>query len=389
MKDLIELLNWRWIIKKSDPDLYYQVKDNIKQYQDFVKDKLGYAMVINPLLIKLEKLPGRAQPWMGISAFDTTLCYVFFCYVLLYLEDKEPDEQFVLSQITDYISSQTDASEPVDWTQFHQRKALIKVLTFCKEEQLIKISDGDDSGFVNALEAVEVLYENTGISKYFMRRFPFDITEVTSVQQLDAMDWQSDEGDRGIVRRHRVYRRLLLEPVVYQNGLEDQDYLYLKNMRGVLANDFEHYFGADMHLHKNGAMLLFQEASQVSDAMPNRKNISDIVLQCCAEIRKAVADQVWEKQADDRIYLSLVKWESFLEGVRDQYALGWSKGYREMPIKTLKAEINHWMIGFGMIERDVRNKSVWVLPASGKMMGQYPKAFWMKKEDEAIGDLAD
>lgn len=376
MKAIKELLNRRWILKKLDPDLYFEIKDQAKVFSEFAKDKLGYALIVNPILVKLEKLPGKAQVWMGIDAFDSTLAYVFFCHVLMFLEDREPDEQFILPQITDYIRSQPVEGEPVDWTVYQQRKALIKVLDFCKDEGLIVVSDGDDSGFVGSDTAVEVLYENTGASKYFVRRFPFDVTQVNSIKAFEQADWQSDDADRGILRRHRIYRRLLLEPVVYSQGSDDQDFLYIKNQRSVLSHDFEQFIGADLQIHKNTAMLIFPEGATLTEALPNRKNSSDIVLQCCYEIRRRVDDGVFFRQVDDRIRLSKVAWDQLIDEVKLKYGGGWTKGYRDMPGSILKDELNAIMTQYGMIEIDATHKEVSILPAAGKLVGNYPEAFW-------------
>lgn len=389
MNELIELLNGRWVIKKNDPDKYFKVKDKLKHYQDFVKEKLGYAIIINPLMIKIEKIAGNPLPWMGITSFDDPICYVFLCYLLMFLEEKEPEEQFVLAQVTDFIQSQRDMQETVDWTEYTQRKRLIKVLEFSKENHLIQINDGDDSAFISEKDSVEVLYENTGLSKYFMRRFPFDITDVQTTKALERLDWQNDDGDRGLVRRHRVYRRLVLEPVVYQNGLEDQDYLYIKNMRSVLAHDFEHFLDADLHVHKNGAMLFFGDQAKVKDALPNRKNISDIIFQCCKEIRHKVNGGEWTRQSDDTIDLSNVKWDMFLEDIQKKYGSGWSKGYRELSLKALKMEINDVLIGFGLIQMALEHNTVKIMPVAGKISGDYPREFWEKQKENLTNVVED
>lgn len=389
MKAIRELLNRRWILRRQDPELYFEIKDQSKAIGEFIKDKLGYAIIVNPILVKLDKIPGKAQPWMGVMHFETQLSYVFFCHVLMFLEDREPDEQFILSQVTDYIKSQPDEREVVDWTVYQQRRALIKVLEFCKEEGLIVVSDGDDSGFVSSEESVEVLYENSGASKYFVRRFPFDITQVDTARAFDQADWQSDDSDRGIVRRYRVYRRLLLEPVVYSQGSEDQDFLYIKNQRSVIAHDFEHFLGADLQVHKNCALLLFPEGSSLSEAMPNRKNSSDIVLQCCLEIRNRVKAGLFELQKSDELHFSTVAWSNFLDDVREKYSGGWTKGYRELAASSLKEEINALMIKFGMIEVDAVYKEVIVRSVAAKMVGDYPEAYWNNLSsdvDEAIND---
>ena len=71
MKVLEVLLNNRWILKSRDRELYYQVKEALASGEEkkFLREKLGYQVLINPYMIKVEKLPAAAENWMGISEF--------------------------------------------------------------------------------------------------------------------------------------------------------------------------------------------------------------------------------------------------------------------------------------------------------------------------------
>lgn len=62
MKELEILLDQYWVIKDDNKDLFYQVKDSIPQFKTFLSDKLGYRLLINQHLIKLEKFPVRPSP---------------------------------------------------------------------------------------------------------------------------------------------------------------------------------------------------------------------------------------------------------------------------------------------------------------------------------------
>ncbi|MBE3101939.1 MAG: DUF2398 family protein, partial [Firmicutes bacterium] len=130
MKELEILLETFWIIKDKDKDLYYRVKDASLVFKDFLEQKLGYKIIINPYMIKLEKLPGKAEAWMGIQDFDTQMEYALFCLLLVFLEDKSATEQFVLSEVTEFIQAAYVGEEKVDWTLFRHRKSMVKVLRF-------------------------------------------------------------------------------------------------------------------------------------------------------------------------------------------------------------------------------------------------------------------
>ena len=100
------LLSRRWILKSKDRELYYQVKDEVSKVKKFINEKLGYQLIVNPYLIKLEKTPAVSENWMGISEFQHKIEYVFLCMILMFLEDIEAVEQFVLSELTEYFQSQ-------------------------------------------------------------------------------------------------------------------------------------------------------------------------------------------------------------------------------------------------------------------------------------------
>lgn len=388
MREVHELLNQRWILKRENPELYFRLKDQYEYYKPFFQDKLGYNIIINPLVVKAEKIPGRAEPWMGIDDFDSVTCYVFLCLVLMFLEDREAEEQFVLSQITDYIQNHYPGKDKIDWTLFTQRKTLIKVLRFCSREGLILVNDGDENLFTGSEGSMEVLYENTGTSKYFMRRFSFDITNAANRRDLEEKEWQSSERDRGVIRRHRVYRRLVMSPVVYQDSTEDQDYLYIKNQRSVLENDFNRYIRGELHIHKNGAMLMMHEDIQMADAFPNRKNITDIVLQLSSVILFKLKAGELSRDPDDTIALSGVKWDSILRQCIEVYGAGWIKLYRELSFNRLKDEINMVMTGFGMLREIKAHNEILLCPAAGKMAGRYP-ADYIRKREERSTDGSD
>ena len=97
MRTLELLLNRRWILKSRERELYYQVKEELSSGEEkkFLMEKLGYQVVVNPYMIKVEKMPAVPENWMGILEFKEPIEYVFFCLVLMFLEDKEAEEQFV------------------------------------------------------------------------------------------------------------------------------------------------------------------------------------------------------------------------------------------------------------------------------------------------------
>ena len=157
MTTLEILLERRWILKHREKELYYKVKDDLGRLRPFFMEKLGYQIVVNPYLIKVEKLPARPEAWMGITEFKDKREYVFFCLVLMFLEDAA--EQFILSQLTEYIQAQY-TEEEIDWTIYLYRRQLIRVLKYCVKTGILTVNDGSEDEFASDGRG-EVLYENT------------------------------------------------------------------------------------------------------------------------------------------------------------------------------------------------------------------------------------
>lgn len=379
MKELIYLLENKWIIREKDKDLYYSIKDNIKDFRDFIKDKLGYQLITTSDFIKLEKIPGKAEPWMGIEDFDSSVEYALLCLVLMFLEDKEKGEQFVLSQLTDYIQTQwPDKDNPIDWTKYDLRRRFIKVLKYCTNIYLIKTNDGNEVFFADSLDA-EVLYENMGMSKYLVNRFWDDISGFTSYKDFENNEYNRFEEDKGIVRKNRVYRSLLMSPVVYKYDGYENDLIYIKNYRSMLENDFTKYIDGNLHIHKNSAMIMLPNGSY-KDVFPNNKNISDIILQICYLIRSELQEDF--NISDGKIDLPLEKFKDLIEKCRELYLDGWSKIFREMSLNKLIDEVIFEMKNFQMIEVDKTYDRVFILPLSGKFIGKYPKDYKKRGEED-------
>ena len=207
MNELEQLLNRRWILKSDDKELYYKVRDSIGTIRKFATEKLGCQVIENSLLVKLEKIPAKPEIYMGIEEFTSKEEYAYLCILLMFLEDKDAEEQFVISQLTEYIASHIPG-QPVDWTLFISRRRLVKVLRFAVSQGLLKVTDGSDDLFMDE-QAGEVLYENTGASRYIMRSFSKDIMDYGRPSDFEESDWFGVDEDRGLARRHRVYKKNL------------------------------------------------------------------------------------------------------------------------------------------------------------------------------------
>lgn len=381
MKVLEELLENYWILNDRDNEKYEQIRQELDDKTlNFIKQKLGYKLIINPYLIKLEKVPGIPKSFMGIKEFSSKLEYVFLCLILIFLEEKSRKEQFILSQLIDYIqssSAEINLGEVViDFNIFKQRQAMVRVLKYIRDLGFIKLYDGDENKFAENIEN-DVLYEVTGVSKYFVRNFTSNITDCNLYTDIYEQEQLGLDQDKGIERRQRVYRRLFTENVVYNEKQDDQDYLYIKQFKNIISQDVDQMLDSSLEIHKNGAYILLAEHEPFKNVFPaQNKAISDIVLFFNTILIEMKEEQKFTIEANDTVIISKEEFSQIVKKLKQDYGKGFSKEYREMDEKELEEQIFNFMEEYDMIRKE--EKQYRIMPICFKIKGFYPKEFESK-----------
>jgi len=376
MIPFINLMENFWILKDKDRELYYELKNLERDTRDFIREKLGFNLVTNQKLVKLEKVPENPAAWMGIKSFTDPMDYVLLCLLLSFLEDKTNDEQFLLSHITEHIQINYPSGE-LDWTVYHNRKSLIRVLNFALNMSFIKIDDGDLDMFSEDYNA-EVLYENTGISRYFIRSFSRQITNFSTYDEILNSEWLFGDEDKGIIRRMRVYRSLFLDVAVYGNDISMFE--YIKRQRHILQSDIEKYLEGNLHIYKNAAFVTVDDY-RYRNAFPEDKNLSDICLLICGTIAEKVQKGELDLKADDTLLIDESCFDGILQICIEKYRELWSKEYRLKSFNLLRQDVLGYMSLNKLIE--TREDGLLVFPLALKFKGEYPQDVIMEgREDE-------
>ena len=376
--NFVDLLENYLILKERDKDLYYDVKDNIDKYKSFIYDNLAYDIIIKDDFIKLEKIPGIPEEWMGINEFTEIKEYIFFILLITFLEDKNKEEQFILSSITEYIEHNYP-DEKIEWTIFKNRKSLIKVMKFAIDIGIIKKNDGSEEEFSKS-ETGDVLYESTGLSRYIVRRFSKNIEDSESYEDLLGDEFSGISKDLGTVRKNRVFRRLLLSPVIYNDENDNGDYDYIKSKRGFIRNTFEENLGWDIHIHKNGALAALENSNEVKDIFPNKKGESAAVLFINKEVRRNINSGNLKKEDNDTVVMSNLEFDGFIIEVRKTHGHGFTKTLRDASDQVFINIIRNFMKDFSMI-REEKDFTI-LMPIIGKVLGEYPEDYKGEAKDE-------
>lgn len=366
-EELEALLSKHWILKSEERELYYRIRDNSQEIRKFVTERLGCPMVENQLLVKVERIPAVPKPFMGIQAFRSPREYALFCMLLMFLEEHAED-QFILSQLTEFIAGNLPGGG-VDWTSYQERRRLVRVLQYAEEQGILKRTDGSEDGFVEAQK--DVLYENTGVSMYYMRSFSEDIMDYTGIDDFLNSGWYEVDEDKGLVRRHRVYRRLLFSPGLYRSEGAEGDYEYLKNQGARMREELSRLLDLRLDISKGGGMLLLGENSSLGERFPGSNTVSDILLLCLGGIQQRIRDGVWKPDVRDNVLLEEPELDALLREVREANLKYFSKQYREQPEGDFLREVKEQLLLWTFLSRDADSGRLRIEPLCAKLAGRY------------------
>ena len=354
-----------WIDKKTDKELYMKVRRELPKCQKFFREQLGWTVINNEQILKMEKIPAHAESYMGITDFTESRDYCLFCAVLAFLEDKEEQEQFLPSELVDMLELQLKGVIDVDWTSFTHRKSLVRVLQFCEHLRLLEAYEGSSDNVSSIGQ--EILYENTGLSRYMAVNFAYSIDNFQSWEDFEKQQNEESEADRGHYRINRVYRQMAAAPALYWSQSDDPDSIYLKNQRQWIQKNFSEYLGGQLHIHKNAAFLVMDEEESFGERHPREAMLSELVLLFCGRIREKADEGVWMKRQDECIIASKKAFQEELYDCRGRYSPAWSKEYREMEDDKLLTAVISYMKSWMMI--DESDGEIGIYPAAGKMIG--------------------
>ena len=380
MDEFRYLLDRFWVTRAENKELYFSFYFALPCYRRLINEQLGWNLIVNESVVKLEKVPPKAMSWMGIQEFQESLDYCLLCGTLLFLSDLDDGEQFLLSSLTEALEALLAELQPMDWTRFSHRKSLVRVLRYAQQTGLLLVYDGVSEAFGND-QTQEVLYENTGLSRHFPVHFGRDIMHCNSIEDFEAFAWEGEDAERGRKRTQRVYRQLTLAPALYWSEQDHSDYDYVKNQRAWLNRYLGEAMGGELHVHKNGAFFVLDAEHRFGAVHPRDSAISDAALLLCAQLRDQITAGIYPRGADDTVFLTRREFQREMMQCHTQYAAGWGRRLRELSLDKLAQELISYLTGWMILEPQAEGFLLY--PAVGKWIGHYPARYQDRVGEEA------
>lgn len=367
------LLNLNWITKADNPDLFSHIRAHYEELRDWFQEYCGFALLLTRQFAKLEKVPGEAQVWMGWENFHEPRDYALFTYCLWYLEGKNEMEQFLLTDLVEEIREYLAGSDVyLDWTLYAHRLSMARALKQLKGLGVLVAVDGDEFEWARSGQERDVLYESSHLARYVLRRFPGDLTLCRSLEAFeDGLYPDTPEGQLK-KRRHRVYRRLIQEPVVYDWQWSDDERYYVRTQRSTIIENLAGFPGLEGRRYREGLLFFYPEGSGDMYLFPTGRGISDICLLLAGELRRFLAGSKGNFYVDEhgRIGLTLSELEGLLIMLREKHKDLWSKQHRQVKSSELAGEVLEHLEEWGLGGRDGAERA-WIFPAMARWNGDY------------------
>lgn len=368
------LLNRNWITKRDDPELFSYIRAQYQDLRDWFGEYCGFALLLNRQFAKLEKAPGRAQPWMGFDSFSEPRDYALFTYCLWYLEGKNEMDQFLLTDMVEEIREYLAGQDVfLDWTLYTHRLSMARALKQLKALGALVAVDGDESDWARAGHEHNVLYESSYLARYVLRRFPQDLTTYDSLAAFEAGTYPATPEGQLKKRRHHVYRRLLQEPVVYDRQWDnEEERYYVRTQRHTILENLANFAGLEGQRYREGLLFYYPEASGEMYLFPTGRGVSDIALLLAGELRRMLAreESGLYIEEDGRIGLTIAELEGIVLRLKERHKMLWSLQYRQSRGSELAEEVLAHLEEWGLAGRE-NDGRLWIYAALGRWNGDY------------------
>lgn len=356
-----QLLDNFWVVRKENPEIFYEIKQNEGFLRDYFKDYFRFKLVIGTDFAKVEKFQVTPQASTGISDFKEVKDYVIFYCVLAFLDGKA-SKQFTLSDVCQAVvsyyprSSKESVSEkplPLTWKGnegYKNRLSLVRVLKEAVRRCLIEVMDKNIEDFQDR-ETNDALLRSTRLVKYFMRNISFNIVEKMTFNDIVLLQ-ETQERELGIERKHLLYRKLFLEPALYRHEVSGEDFDYLRQYGRHLNEHAEKYYDMNVDIYGSSAFLVKENTNTFQRFFPANNAESNLFIQFATLLRLKIIDEndSLVEHKDGTLILTNIDFDIICRQLIGEKSHGWTTGLKSMSINDIKNTIKNTLFEWKLAE---------------------------------------
>lgn len=354
-----------WIIRKDTPDNYAFLRRHQVELQKELRQRFGMNLLVRPQYIQLLKRPMALQSWMGDIDFVSTIDYALFCCCMAYVEGLEAETPFMLDELLRDIELIAPEELKIDWTNYNQRKSLVRVINKLEDLRIIEVIQGITDGFEQSEFNQEILFVTTVQARAFLARAPQSYSEYASFHDY----WQDYQESLNLEGNQILYQRLMEEPLIKRTSDNEELFVRLRknyhHMQEYVETNTPFYF----ELYRDYAAFTLEQRDQW-ELFPSRKVSDEVLIQLATIIRK---ENVQENEYGE-IRFSMEEWKLLLKELKETYDGYWSKEFTDMSEQQLSDALlkrgTDWQL-FTQLENTIIVQAVF-----GRLVAE------MRKDDE-------
>lgn len=312
-----------------DPEAFALVRRHERWLQGWFTDVLGYRLVVDAELARLHKRPApgaRRRPARSLSGNDfDPRRYALACLVLAALERVE--SQTVLSELAEQVqvlAASEQGLRPFEPDVYAERQAFVDAVRWLVELGVLALADGDDTAFVEGRG--DALYDihGRGLGQVLAAAVPPSLA--SGPEELTREPYPDTEEGANRRSRHRLMRRLLEEPALYLDELDEAERTYLASQRHYLARQAREAVGLEVEVRREGLAAL-DPAGRLSDlAFPAPGTVGHAALLLAEELARRTREAGAEARSVPHGEVA-----TFVEELLPRHRRLWSKRYTEEP----------------------------------------------------------
>ncbi len=185
--------------------------------------------------------------------------YAYWCLVLSALESvgTQTSISALAGEVTRIRAG--DDTLPVDLTVFEQRRAFVDAVGAIEQLGVLTVLDGATEAFLAASDGLggDALYDvDAGAAGHLLVSPPSVLAGIDTPEAFLAETYPSTPDGEAARVRHRVIRRLLLQPVVYFDELDEQERAFARQRRGRVRDEIERLTGRWLETRAEGMALI-------------------------------------------------------------------------------------------------------------------------------------
>lgn len=250
---------------------FLAVRRHAQWLRDWLERNTGWRLRLDSETARLHKTPaeladatrGACDP-VGGQPFSRGR-YVLFCLALAALEGEE--RQTVLGNVADKIVAMA-ANDPslaaagfaFELENQERRRDLVQVMRLLLELQVLERVSGEEERFVDGRGDVLYTVHRSALTAVpsFLRPPSSILAEPTDLRLRELTSEFLPPGDEGRTRRLRwsLTRRLLDDPVLYYDSLDERERAYLNSQRSLILSQLHEATGLEPEVRAEGIALV-------------------------------------------------------------------------------------------------------------------------------------